>query len=325
MQKVITFFLCFVLVVSLNAQSKNNGLDTLKQGIRNIGNVFKKAVTVTFTINNIDNGSNDLLLLKKNIQQTINVKKIEDNYEQTTATLKISYKGKATDLWNSLSANAKQAFTLNQMNDSIVSLSYRYVKTTQTSVETKDQNTSNNKSTIKNSTDSNNLNKASALLFKNTKTKLTALQKNKIFDSLGFKISKDGKQFIADDEAADYPFDAIVYPTDLNKDEKEEIFILFGNSYTSGMAGSSIVLFIADKNGSYKKNLNFPGMLPDALATINLGYPDLLIGGPGMEFPVWRWNGKAYDYYKEVKDADYEKLKKINVEELSKAYTVILK
>ncbi len=326
MQKVITFFLCFVLVVSLNAQSKNNGLDTLKQGIRNIGNVFKKAVTVTFTINNIDNGSNDLLLLKKNIQQTINVKKIEDNYEQTTATLKISYKGKATDLWNSLSANAKQAFTLNQMNDSLVSLNYRYAKTTaQTSVATKDQSISNNNSGIKNSADSNTLSKGAALLFKNIKTKLTALQKNKIFDSLGFKISKDGKQFIANDEAADYPFDAIIYPTDMNKDAKEEIFIVYGNSYTSGMAGSSIVVFIADKNGLYKKNLNFPGMLPDALSTNNSGYPDLLIGGPGMEFPVWRWNGKAYDYYKEVKDADYEKLKKTNVEELSKAYSVSLK
>lgn len=326
MQKVITFFLCFVLVVSLNAQSKNNGLDTLKQGIRNIGNVFKKAVTVTFTINNIDNGSNDLLLLKKNIQQTINVKKIEDNYEQTTATLKISYKGKATDLWNSLSANAKQAFTLNQMNDSLVSLNYRYAKTTaQTSVATKDQSVSNNNSAIKNSADSNTLSKGAALLFKNIKTKLTALQKNKIFDSLGFKISKDGKQFIANDEAADYPFDALVYPTDMNKDAKEEIFIVYGNSYTSGMAGSSVVVFIADKNEVYRTNLNFPGMLPDALATNNSGYPDLLIGGPGMEFPVWRWNGKAYDYYKEVKDADYEKLKKTNVEELSKAYTVSLK
>ena len=326
MAKAFLFSLCFVSMISLNAQSKNNGLDTLKQGIRNIGNVFKKVGTVTFTINNIDNASNDLLSLKKNILQTINVKKIEDTYEQSTATLKISYKGKATDLWNNLSVNAKQAFTLNQMNDSIVSLYYRYAKTTaQTSAAIKDQNTSNNKSTIKNSAGSNNLSEGATLLFKNTKTKLTALQKNKIADSLGFKISKDGKQFILDDDAADYPFDAFVYPTDLNKDEKEEIFILFGNSYTSGMAGSSIVLFIADKNGSYKKNLNFSGMLPDALATINLGYPDLLIGGPGMEFPVWRWNGKAYDYYKEVKDADYEKLKKINVEELSKAYTVILK
>ena len=87
------------------------------------------------------------------------------------------------------------------------------------------------------------------------------------------------------------------------------------------MTGSSIVVFIADKNDTYKANLGFPGILPDALATTNAGYPDLLIGGPGMEFPVWRWNGKEYDYLKEVKDADYEKLKKTSIEDLSKAYT----
>ena len=180
-------------------------------------------------------------------------------------------------------------------------------------------------STVKNSADSDNLSKGAALLFKNIKTKLTASQKNKIFDSLGLHISKDSKQFILDDESADYPFDALVYPTDLNKDGMEEIFIVFGNSYTSGMTGSSIVLFIADKNGSYKKNLNFPGLLPDALATTNLDYPDLLIGGPGMQFPVWKWNGKVYDYFREVKDADYTKLKTTNVEDLSKAYTSSLK
>ncbi|HEY0580304.1 MAG TPA: hypothetical protein VGC75_06325 [Candidatus Nitrosocosmicus sp.] len=326
MRKAILFFLCFVSIISLNAQSKNNGLDTVKQGIRNIGNVFKKAGTVRFTINNIDNTNNDLLLLKNNIQQTINVKKIEDSFEQNTATFKILYKGKASDLWNNLSANTKQAFTLNQMNDSIVSLNYRYAKTTaQHSGATKNQNISNNNSSVKPLTDSSNLSKGAALLFKNIKTKLTALQKNKIADSLEFKLSKDEKQFIADDEAADYPFDAIIYPTDLNKDGREEIFIVFGNSYTSGMTGSSIVLFIADKNGSYKKNLNFPGLLPDALATNNSGYPDLLIGGLGMEFPVWRWNGKEYDYFREVKDADYTKLKTTNIEDLSKAYTASLK
>ena len=121
-----------------------------------------------------------------------------------------------------------------------------------------------------------------------------------------------------DAESADYPFDAFVYPTDLNKDGIEEIFIAFGNTYTSGNTGSSIVVFIADKKAVYRMNLGFPGTLPDALATSNLGYPDLLIGGPGMEFPVWRWNGKAYDYFKSVKDSDYDKLKKTSVEDLSK-------
>jgi hypothetical protein len=324
MRKAILFFLCFGSI-TLNAQSNNNSTDSLKQGIRNIGNVFKKAGTVKFVINNIDNSSNDLLSLKKNIQQAINVKKVEAAFEQNAAILKISYKGKANDLWNSLSANAKanakRAFKLNTINDTLINVDYKYANVTAQTASSNNNQAAANKSLSINSVDSNALSKGAALLFKNVKSKLTASQKNKIFDSLGFKISKDGKQFISDDESADYPFDALVYPTDLNKDAKEEIFIVYGNTFTSGNTGSSIVIFIADKNDAYKMNLGFPGLLPDALATANLNYPDLLIGGPGMEFPVWRWNGKAYDYYKEIKDADYDKLKKISVEDLSKAYT----
>lgn len=167
----------------------------------------------------------------------------------------------------------------------------------------------------------NTLNKEAALLFKNIKSKLTVTQKNTIAANLGLKLSKDAKQFILDDESADYPFDAFAYPVDLNKDGKEEIFILYGNTYTSGDAGSNIVLFVADKNGLYKMNLGFPGLLPDALATVNLGYPDLLIGMPGMELPVWRWDGKAYNLFKKIKDSDYDKLKKTSVEDMSKNYT----
>jgi hypothetical protein len=322
MRKILLVVCCFALISVLHAQTNNRSMDTLKQGIRNIGNMFKKAGTVKFIINNIDNSSNDLLTLKKGIQQTLNVKKVEDSYEANNAVSKISYKGKAGDLWNTLSANAKQPFTLNQMNDSVVSLNYRYAKATaQTSAVTNNQGTSNKNSNAEITADNNDLNKGAALLFKNVKSKLTASQKNKIFDSLGFKVSNDGKQFILDAESADFPFDAFVYPTDLNKDAKEEIFVVFGNTFTSGNTGSSIVAFIADKSDVYKMNLGFPGVLPDALATANLNYPDLLIGGPGMEFPVWRWNGKMYDYFKTVKDADYDKLKKTSVEDLSKAYT----
>jgi hypothetical protein len=323
MRKIFLVVCCFALINVLPAQTNNSGMDTLKQGIRNIGNMFRKAGTVKFVINNIDNSSNDLLSLKKSIQQTLNVKKVEDSYEEANnAILKISYKGKASDLWNTLSASAKQPFILNQISDTLISLNYRYAKTTaQTSAAANNQNISNKNSTAETPAGNNDLSKGAALLFKNVKSKLTAFQKNKIFDSLGFKISKDGKQFILDDESADFPFDAFVYPTDLNKDAKEEIFVVFGNTYTSGNTGSSIVVFITDKNDAYKTNLGFPGLLPDALATTNLNYPDLLIGGPGMEFPVWRWNGKMYDYFKTVKDADYDKLKKTSVEDLSNAYT----
>src|SRR5258706_3467139 len=160
-----------------------------------------------------------------------------------------------------------------------------------------------------------------ALLFKNIKTKLTIAEQNEIAAKLGFVLTADkDKPFAADKDSKDFPFTASVMPTDMNKDGKEEIFISFGNSYTSGNTGSSISLFIKNTAGAYTLNLGFPGTIPEALTTANKGYADLLIGGPGMEYPVYRWNGKEYAYYKDVKDADYGKLKTTSVEEFSKAY-----
>ncbi|MFY7838725.1 MAG: hypothetical protein ACOVP7_00560 [Lacibacter sp.] len=159
------------------------------------------------------------------------------------------------------------------------------------------------------------------LLFKNVKTKLTVAEKNSIATQLGF-IASGNKQlpFALDKDSKDYPFGALVMPTDMNKDGKEEIFILFGNGYTSGNTGSSIMLYIKNAAGTYVQHLGFPGMAPDVLTTANLGYADLLIGGPGFEFPVMRWNGKTYANHRSVKNADYEKLKKTSLEAYSKTY-----
>ena len=160
-----------------------------------------------------------------------------------------------------------------------------------------------------------------AVLFKNVKTKLTAADKNAIAAKMGFVLSGDkDRPFASDKDSKEYPFGAVVLPTDMNEDGQEEIFISFGNTYTSGMAGSSIALFIKDAKGAYADQLGFPGLAPDALEPIGKGYPDLLIGGPGFEYPVWGWDGKAYVFSRTVKDADYGQLKKKGVEEISKAY-----
>ncbi|HYK47663.1 MAG TPA: hypothetical protein VEV83_20940, partial [Parafilimonas sp.] len=159
-----------------------------------------------------------------------------------------------------------------------------------------------------------------SVLFKNVKTKLTIAEQNEIAKKLFILSSDKDHPFATDKDSKDYPFAALVMPTDMNKDGKEEIFISFGNSYTSGNAESSVSLFIKNATGIYTLNLGFPGTTPDALATSNQGYLDLLVGGPGMEYPVYRWNGKEYAYLRDVKDADYGKLKSTNVAELSKAY-----
>ena len=158
-------------------------------------------------------------------------------------------------------------------------------------------------------------------LFQNVKSKLNIEEKNFIAKNLGFILSgKKELPFALDKDSKDYPFGATVMPTDMNKDGKEEIFITYGNSYTSGNAGSSVVLFIKNSSAVYEMNLGFPGMTPDVLTTVSKGYPDILVGGPGFEYPVLRWNGKGYDNYKSIKDSEYEKLKKTSADELSKQY-----
>jgi len=170
------------------------------------------------------------------------------------------------------------------------------------------------------------LDPVAALLFKDVETRLSTADKNALAAKTGFVLSGNTDlPFALDPESREYPFAAQVMPTDMNKDGREEIFILFGNTATSGLAGSSIALFIKNAEGAYAHQLGFPGTVPDALAESHLGYPDLLIGGPGLEYPVWRWDGKAYVHSRTVKDADYGRLKKRSVEELSQAYQRAIK
>ena len=160
-----------------------------------------------------------------------------------------------------------------------------------------------------------------AKLFENIKSATTVAEQNLVAKKLGFILSGNKDMpFALDKDSKDYPFAAMVMPTDLNNDKIEDIFILYGNSFTSGNTGSSVVLFIKNAVGTYEMNLGFPGTTPDILTTINKGYPDILVGGPGFDFPVLRWNGKIYDNYKSVKNSEYEKLKKTSADMKSKDY-----
>lgn len=174
--------------------------------------------------------------------------------------------------------------------------------------------------------DNTQLKPIAGLLFKNVKTTISVTEKNGIATQLAFVVSGNKDlPFALDKDSKEYPFRAFVFPTDMNKDGKEEIFVFYGNGYTSGNTGSSIVVFIKNAAGAYTAHLGFPGTSPDILTTANLGYADLLVGGPGFEFPVLRWNGKTYNNHRVVKNKDYEKLKKISLEEYSKAYQGTIK
>jgi len=133
-----------------------------------------------------------------------------------------------------------------------------------------------------------------ALLFAAGQGDLSAAERGQVFGAIGLAVAPDGKSFL--DGSCGQPADASVEFRDMNADGKQEALVIFGNSCTSGHAGSSAVLFIRDPAGNLQANLGFPAASADPLPEKNQGYPDLLIGGPGFCFGVWRWNGATYDH-----------------------------
>ena len=160
------------------------------------------------------------------------------------------------------------------------------------------------------------------LLFSGVKTKLSIKEKNQLYLNTSFVLAADKKQFQFGDDptAAQFPFLPSVFVTDLNKDSTEEICLVFGNSYTSGNIGSNVLLFIKNKQGVYQSNFGFSGSMPLVLTTANKGYPDLVIGGPGEELPIWRWDGKQYVFHRKISRSVLEKMKPISIKQMSNIY-----
>ncbi len=130
------------------------------------------------------------------------------------------------------------------------------------------------------------------LLFARGTGGLTDAEQLEIFSALGLAVAPDGASLV--DTACRQPASADPQFPDLNEDGVPEVLIVYGNTCMSGMAGASVVLFVKKTDGSFGTNLGFPGISAAPMETRHEGWPDLLIGGPGFCFPVWRWNGSEY-------------------------------
>ena len=136
--------------------------------------------------------------------------------------------------------------------------------------------------------------KCATAVFSDSGEALSAADKQEIASQLPFKVAPDGKSLV--DSVCEQGAQLELTTPDLNADGNVEVFVLGGNSCLSGFTGSSVWLFIKDASGKYKGDLGFPAGAYESLKTKNLGYPDLMFGGPGFCHAVWRWNGKAYDF-----------------------------
>ncbi len=173
------------------------------------------------------------------------------------------------------------------------------------------------------------LSPAAKIIFKNVKTKLTNEEKN--FFSKGIYVQKADKNLltVSEDGEDQGVLDVEIYPTDLNKDGVEEIFMRTSGTFF-GQGLQDLSLYIKNKNGKYvlQEGIASPRMYVHGVGIA--GYPDL-IGGqpeepgfnhPKMKVDTYRWDGTKYSLYKK-NQAPLRTDKSID-EEISPAYVKAL-
>ena len=94
-------------------------------------------------------------------------------------------------------------------------------------------------------------------------------------------------------ESDSYEPGAIDTYRDLNGDGRPETIVTEGGAICYGDTGTHFWLLSKQAAGGWKRIYDETAM-PDFLAAKAGGWPDLVLGGPGFCFPVYRWNGKTY-------------------------------
>jgi len=77
-----------------------------------------------------------------------------------------------------------------------------------------------------------------------------------------------------------------------------------GPSMASCYGDGPLVVIYRHSGGAWREIYQQRGGIPAILSTQHGGGNDLAAGGPGFSFPVWQWNGAAYEYAnREVPDS----------------------
>lgn len=139
-----------------------------------------------------------------------------------------------------------------------------------------------------------------ALLFADVGGELSESARAEVYRTLGVSVSAEGGSLV--DGVCGQPAGHAVRLEDLDGDGDDEVIVDWGNTCTSGMAGTTVSLFIADAQGRYHHNLGFPGVIAEVLEERTDGYADLLVGGPGFCHAVWGWNGTEYAYVRDFEE-----------------------
>lgn len=127
-----------------------------------------------------------------------------------------------------------------------------------------------------------------------TMAALSAAEERAAFTAAGFTFNGKAWRACGDPGSAGYEPGFVQIVHDLNRDGQPEAILTEQSAACFGGAGQGYWLVSRQANGSWRLVTKGIGT-PRVLETLGAGnWPDLEIGGPGMCYPVQRWNGRAY-------------------------------
>ena len=102
------------------------------------------------------------------------------------------------------------------------------------------------------------------------------------------------------EETGSYTPATIEQVKDLNGDGRPDALITEGSSSCYGQTGTGFYLVSQQPDGDWKLMLNESGFAEFLASKGSDGWPDVEVGGPGLCFPVMRYDGQRYRVHHSV-------------------------
>lgn len=130
---------------------------------------------------------------------------------------------------------------------------------------------------------------------------LSAADRTAVFRAANFVQQRGMWKGCVDDPSEYYRGGEISEVLDLNGDGRPEAVVAENSSFCHGQQGDWFAVLSKEANGSWRKVLETDGVFV-ALNTRANGWREIMVGGPGFEHGVVRYNGREYVFNRRMRE-----------------------
>ena len=123
----------------------------------------------------------------------------------------------------------------------------------------------------------------------------TKTEREGAYAAAGLK-KRDGGKYV---DGCDREVTPDLHPVKLDAHGGEAAMLKIDDGVCYGNTGSQIMLFRKEGNRFHTIFDNIAGGVT-ILRSSHMGMFDIELGVPGMDIPIWKWNGQNYEFWKSI-------------------------